>query len=65
MTLEHVTKRYGSCAALDDLSFELREGEIAAVLGESANVLEQQPDGSFCMREVGLRELAIIDSRKY
>lgn len=35
MTLEHVTKRYGSCAALDDLSFELREGEIAAVLGES------------------------------
>ena len=35
MPLEHVTKRYGSCAALDDLSFELREGEIAAVLGES------------------------------
>ena len=37
----------------------------AGVLGESANVLEQQPDGSFCMREVGLRELAILDSRKY
>ena len=38
---------------------------VREVLGESANVLEQQPDGSFCMREVGLRELAILDSRKY
>ena len=43
----------------------VREACPSAVLGESANVLEQQPDGSFCMREVGLRELAILDSRKY
>ena len=43
----------------------VREACPSAVLGESANVLEQQPDGSFCMREVGLRELAIIDARKY
>ncbi|WP_418931545.1 hypothetical protein [Gordonibacter pamelaeae] len=43
----------------------VREACPSAVLGESANVLEQQPDDSFCMREVGLRELAILDSRKY
>lgn len=42
-----------------------REACPSAVLGESSNVLEEQPDGSFCMREVGLRELAILDSRKY
>ena len=35
MKLEHVTKKYGGKAALSDVSLELREGEITAVLGES------------------------------
>jgi ABC-2 type transport system ATP-binding protein len=32
-TLNHVTKRYGAVVALDDLSLELRRGEIIALLG--------------------------------
>ena len=43
----------------------VREACPSAVLGESANVLEQQPDGSFCMREVGLRELAAAPCCEY
>ena len=35
MKLTGVTKRYGKICALDGVSFELREGEITAVLGES------------------------------
>mgnify|MGYP001852438073 FL=1 len=35
MKLEHVTKRYSDRMALDDVSLELREGELLAVLGES------------------------------
>lgn len=35
MKLEHVTKRYSDRIALDDISLELREGELLAVLGES------------------------------
>ncbi len=35
MKLEHVTKRYGDRLALDDLSLELEEGRITAILGES------------------------------
>ena len=41
-----------------------REACPSAVLGESSNVLEEQPDGSFCMREVGVRELADQGSEK-
>lgn len=35
MKLEHVTKRYSDRIALDDISLELREEELLAVLGES------------------------------
>ena len=35
MILKHVTKRYQDRTALSDVSLELREGELCAVLGES------------------------------
>ncbi len=35
MKLEHVCKQYGSVRALDDLTLEIGEGAITAVLGES------------------------------
>ena len=35
MILKHVTKRYHDRTALSDVSLELREGELCAVLGES------------------------------
>ncbi len=35
MILNDVTKRYGNTVALDRISLDLRDGEIAAVLGES------------------------------
>lgn len=35
MKLEHVTKRYGMRTALDDVTLEIPEGELCAVLGES------------------------------
>ncbi len=35
MKLEHITKKYGGRTALSDVSLELCEGEITAVLGES------------------------------
>lgn len=35
MKLEHVTKRYGARLALDDVTLEIGEGELCAVLGES------------------------------
>lgn len=33
LSVSHVTKQYGSTKAVDDVSFELREGEVAAVIG--------------------------------
>lgn len=36
ISFEHVTKRYGERVALDDVSWQLNEGECAAVLGSSA-----------------------------
>lgn len=35
MILSHVTKKYGQTTALNDVCFEIAEGEITAVLGES------------------------------
>lgn len=35
MKLEHVTKRYGARIALDDVTLEIPEGELCAVLGKS------------------------------
>ncbi len=35
MTLDHVTKKYGDRAVLNDVSLTLAEGKITAVLGES------------------------------
>jgi len=33
VTVEHLTKRYGSLAAVDDISFQVRPGEVFAFLG--------------------------------
>ena len=35
MTLNHITKKYGETTALDDVSLDIEEGKITAVLGES------------------------------
>lgn len=35
LTVEHVTKRFGGVTALNDVAFELRRGEIHALLGEN------------------------------
>ena len=35
MILDHVGKKYGDRTALEDITLELRDGEITAVLGES------------------------------
>lgn len=35
LTLEHVTKRFGPVAALDDVSLEIARGEIFALVGEN------------------------------
>ena len=32
---EHVTKKYGNTVILDDLSFEIKEGEFAVLIGPS------------------------------
>jgi sulfate transport system ATP-binding protein len=35
ITVEHLTKRFGSFTAADDVSFEVRSGELVALLGPS------------------------------
>ena len=35
ITLEHLTKRYGERLAVDDLSFEVADGEVAVLIGPS------------------------------
>ncbi len=37
LRVTHVAKRFGSTEALRDCSFELREGEIHAILGENGS----------------------------
>ena len=33
ITVEHLTKRYGDITAVDDLSFEIKEGHVYGFLG--------------------------------
>ena len=33
ISVDHLSKRYGSVTAVDDLSFEVREGEVLGLLG--------------------------------
>ncbi len=35
MKLKHITKKYGDTAALDDVTLDIEEGKVTAVLGES------------------------------
>ena len=35
ITLEHLTKRYGTRNAVDDLSFDVPDGEVAVLIGPS------------------------------
>ena len=35
MNLQHITKRFGDNVAVDDVTLELRGGEILAVVGEN------------------------------
>lgn len=35
VTIDHLTKRYGSATVLDDLTLEVREGEMLALLGHN------------------------------
>src|SRR5215470_1394402 len=35
ITIEHVTKRFPGVVALDDVSFDVRAGEVHAVVGEN------------------------------
>ncbi len=35
ITLEHITKRYGDHVAVDDLSFEVADGDVAVLIGPS------------------------------
>ena len=36
LKLEHVTKRFGGLVAVDDVSLEIRRGEIIAIVGPNA-----------------------------
>ncbi len=35
ITVEHLTKCYGDCIAVDDLSFEIQDGYIYGVVGSN------------------------------
>ena len=53
----HVNADVPSIAFPLDLLSAVRKACPTVALGMSANVLEEQADGSFCMREVGVEEL--------
>src|SRR5919107_244697 len=37
ITMEHVTKRFGKLVALDDVSLEVRKGEVLMIIGPSGS----------------------------
>ena len=62
--VEHLSKHYGSLKVLDDISTEIRQGEVISIIGPSGtgkstflrclNLLEQPTSGSIWIDGVNL-----------